>query len=151
MFTKASIALLVGAVVVSLLATVSSIVGTYKVKAALEELQEKEVTLVEENVSAIVLNELAERVEENQKITTTSLERLEALKNEVDNRPNTVTVIKTEVVQATPQKDSTHENLEPVQGDDLDVALRAIDELWLDYCKRFPSESDCRNRENIVR
>lgn len=151
MFSKASIALLVGAVVISLISTVSSIMGTYKVSKQMEELQKKEVTLVEENVSAIVLTDLARQVEDNQKITAGSLERLEALKLEVDSKPNTVTVIKTEVVQATPIKDPAHEDPEPVQGDDLDIALRAIDELWLDYCQKFPSERDCADRENIVR
>lgn len=154
MLSKLKLLGLIGAGLALLITLGSMIISNWRLDKAVTDYHDAKVEVVVTGTSANAEADLGRRVEANEKITQDSLETLEKMKDEVSQPPPEPVLPPPVVKQAKvvhvgkPQpKDPTHEKVHRPQPASSNVALRALNELWVDFCKRFPTERDCRERE----
>lgn len=138
--------LAIGAVFI--ISSLAGIVGTWRVNNQLNELKDMRKDIAVEGTTATVMGELKLKVDSTNDQTKSSIERLDAIEAALVNKPDTITVVRTEVIKQVIEKDTPHETPQASKDSSLNTALMAINELWRDYCKRFPKDRSCIKREN---
>lgn len=152
----------IGAAIAAGLFVLSTLAGiahtTWKLNKAVDEYKEATQEVVVEGSTVNAVEELKVKVDNNANITSNTMERLDALQLALESKPEAVPspapaqpIVQTIWVEARPKKDQPNETQKEPAATDTVVAMRAIDELWNDFCKRFPSERDCREREDKIR
>ena len=139
---------LLGIGVIFIISSLAGIIGTWRINNQFNELKEMRTDIAVEGTTTTVMGELKRKVDSTNDQTKSSIERLDAIEAALVNKPDTITVVRTEVIKQVIEKDTVHETPQASNDDSLDTALMAINELWRDYCKRFPKDGSCIKRKN---
>lgn len=150
MLSKLKLFGMVAIFAVFLISSIASVVGTWRVNTALDNLAEEKKKVVVEGSENIVMDDLTRKVRDNEEITKTSMERLDELEKALNDLPEAVTVVNTKVIHQIVEKDRNNEAPTSANPRSIDTALRAIDELWRDYCERFPQDGGCLKRPDYA-
>lgn len=152
MLTKLKLLGLAGVGLFFVITFITNAVTTYQLHNLAHEYREAIKSTVVDGHTVNAIEQLEIRVEQNEQITKTSLGRLDDLQEEAINRPPTslppqTPLVQTVIVETRQQKEPVHDVPKVVNPQSSSVALRAINELWVDFCEQFPGDSDCRKRE----
>lgn len=140
--------------VIVLTSTVSQGIATWQMNKSKEAYDQARVDLNVDVTSKEVLATLTQRINKSELTGLSTKERFDQLEAELrqpkEADASVPSVKKDEKranpAKAPPAKEAVHENLHLPSPASSNIALRAINELWVDYCKRFPGERDCRDR-----
>lgn len=143
--------------VIVLASTVSQGLATWQMNKSKEAYDQARIDLNVDVTGKEVLATLTQRLNQSELTGLSTKERFDQLEAELRQPKEvdaSVPAIKKEEKPATranpakapPTKEAVHENLHLPSPANSNIALRAINELWVDYCKRFPGERDCRDR-----
>lgn len=132
-------------------------IATWQMNKSKEAYDQARVDMTTVSTNSEVLATLTQRLNQSELVGQTTKERFDQLEAEIrqpkeavapapsvnkDAKPATRAV----PAKAPPTKEAVHEDLHLPSPANSNIALRAINELWIDYCKRFPGERDCRDR-----
>lgn len=135
---------------------VSQSVATWQMNKSKEAYEQAKVDMTTSSTNSEVLATLTQRLNQSELLGQSTKERFDQLEAEVrqpkEAAPSAPSVNDVKAAprgapaKAPPTKEAVHENLHLPSPNNSNIALRAINELWVDYCKRFPGERDCRDR-----